>query len=100
MNGGGMSTSGKETVAKEPCPRCGCWVVMDFTCGCGRCKDDYCLNCGRFGALPRNKHTEMAGYDARCEHGPVLHAHSEKEKSKRINDWYKALRRKIAAETK
>ena len=85
-----MTKSEKPTIASEPCPRCGCYVVMDFTCGCGKCRDDYCVNCGRFGALPRDEHTEAAPWDLRCERGAVMHTHSEEAKARRINDWLRA----------
>lgn len=77
-----MSTGRISDVA---CPRCGCRIVKDLTCGCESLRDvDYCENCGRYAApaLKPDEHTELAPaipglgpLTLPCELGPVLHRH-------------------------
>lgn len=78
-------------LAAIPCPRCGCYVAANFECGCGACKSDYCVNCGRWCDLPASEHVELSFADRRCEKGNVLHAHDPAEKLARITEHFDKL---------
>ncbi len=71
-------------IGAAPCPRCGCYLINHFECGCGTVHDDCCVNCGRWVSLAQTEHVELSGIDARCTVGPVIHEHSEDEKAARI----------------
>lgn len=64
-------------VNQEDCPRCGCWVVEEFKCGCGQIHADVCANCGRYAApaLRRDQYAEPDEMIPRCSLGQVLHKH-------------------------
>lgn len=77
----------KAWVGDQACPRCGCWMRAHFSCGCGQCNDDYCLNCGRFSSLPLAAFIELSPMDAACAHGPTVHRHPCTEVNERIERW-------------
>lgn len=80
-------------LAGEECPRCGCWCVRNFECGCGEVHSDYCVNCGRFTSLARDEHVKLSEVDVRCARGRELHDHDEGEKLARIDDWQNRVMR-------
>ena len=82
----------KTALSAVPCPRCGCHLARVFECNCGACKDDYCVNCGRFCSLPRNEFLELAPYDLACSAGREAHEHTQADKHDRMEAWANALR--------
>lgn len=84
----------------KPCPRCGCQLRANFRCGCGRCNDDYCVNCGRFVSLEDDEHVELTPpVDVRCSKGAVPHEHSDAEKAERVARWLSEMRVKCPPDT-
>jgi len=81
-------------LGSEPCPRCGCWLVNQFTCNCGEVHSDHCVNCGRwtFPHLARDEYTELDETDVACTAGTVLHEHDPAEKAARKLDAFFAAR--------
>lgn len=75
----------------KPCPRCGCYLIRSFVCGCGDVHEDYCCNCGRWTILPVTEHATLGHVDIRCDAGPVAHVHSEEEKSQRVKDYFDSV---------
>jgi len=80
-------------ISDTPCPRCGCFIVKKFECGCGAVHSDYCNNCGRWTTLLPTEYAALGDIDARCEAGRVPHEHSSEEKTARIAAHIARLRR-------
>lgn len=74
----------------KPCPRCACFLIDHFRCGCGAVESDYCVNCGRF--TTADGLTELTELDAKCEKGRVEHEHPSEEKTERINVYFEKHR--------
>lgn len=83
----------------KPCPRCSCQLRANFTCGCGACADDYCVNCGRFASLSDAEHTELSPLDERCSHGAQPHEHPDEAKAARVQQWFTEMLAKSGGET-
>ena len=66
-------------------------MVRVFECGCGACRDDYCVNCGRFCSLPREEFLDLAPYDLACGAGPEAHEHTQSDKHDRMEAWMNTL---------
>jgi|GEM_PF-5418914 len=89
-----MTRTANISVCKPACPRCGCYLTSHFECGCGACKDDYCVNCGRFRSLGPDEHVELSPFDAICPFGAVPHEHSRDEKHSRMAEYMLSARMK------
>ena len=65
------------TLGNEDCPRCGCWMTVEFNCDCGQIHASVCLNCGRYTApsLRRDEYAEPDEIVPPCTTGPVAHEH-------------------------
>jgi hypothetical protein len=76
----GLSTELRDT----PCPRCGCFLVRTFCCGCGAHDELICSNCARAQSLPPHEHVELSPFDIRCTMGARPHHHAYEDRLARF----------------
>jgi hypothetical protein len=82
------------------CPRCGCHLVYLFQCNCGAVHSDTCENCGRAVDVPAP--ASEPSFDQLdpfgltgvvCTAGPVAHAHTDEERSGRVDAFHARMDR-------